>query len=65
MFDLSAISSVAETLETGVRDIDSRLEQIVNLMREQNALLTAIARESGIDVDALFPEPGDSTKENA
>lgn len=30
MFDLGAISSVADTLSTGVRDIDSRMETISN-----------------------------------
>lgn len=50
MFDISAISSVADTLQTGVRDLDQRLEQIANLLMLQNTVLLAIAQESGIDI---------------
>lgn len=42
MFDFSQISRVGETLETATRDIDSRLESVANLLREQNRLLSFI-----------------------
>jgi hypothetical protein len=42
MFDFNAISSVATSLETGIRDIDSRLEAITNLQRAQVGLLALL-----------------------
>lgn len=42
MFDFSKIGAVAETLETGVRDIDSRMEEIANRVHLTNRLLAAL-----------------------
>lgn len=48
MFDFGAISSVAETLETGVRDIDSRLQSIENMHRRiLGCLLLLVAQGEG------------------
>lgn len=42
MFDFSTIiGTAADTLETGVRDIDSRLEEIANRIHLTNRLLAA------------------------
>jgi len=52
MFDFSKIGAVAETLETGVRDIDSRMEEIANRVHLTNRLLAALIllnMETGID----------------
>lgn len=42
MLDFGKIGAVAETLETGVRDIDSRMEEITNRIHLTNRLLAAL-----------------------
>lgn len=60
MFDFGAIGSVAETLQTGVRDIDSRLEAIETMMRVQ----TVIAVRSRLDRLYMMIEDGTSDDEH-
>lgn len=42
MFDFSKIVAAAEMLETGVSDIDSRMEEIANRIHMTNRLLACI-----------------------
>lgn len=54
MFDFSKIGELAERIETGLNDLDSRLEQIANQQKIGNGLLAAVVADliASSDIDA-------------
>lgn len=54
MFDFSKMGEMAETIQTGLRDLDSRLEQIAGLLTDIRDTTNAIAKEGNADRDAIL-----------